>query len=163
MRDPTFNYSTTHTFLYDGYDITEVLTRSNNPNYSKTYKYVFKGEFIEIEGGGSISIDNELREVGVIYDNNGNVTISQGKIFEYDHENGVFKYVNMPSWFLSMRFGFVGRNIYNNCSYEKEDGIQHEYVMEYNSDNYPTYILKRGIDLIGGSFVRYNIGYVDSN
>lgn len=155
-----YGETTVSLFSYEGDNIT--ITKNN-----VVWNYLRKGSVIEVTNNGTpqihtIEIDNKLRSTSYSYAAQGNIEHDGEKSLNYDKENGVFRHVNMPMWYLTHVLGSnLGRhNLYNNCIEALKDGSGYGYSMEYNEYDYPIEIQQFPIELIGGGTESYTIEYI---
>lgn len=140
------------------------ITRFDDPDYDKTITYKHENSQIMVGEKVYAEIDDEFREVGPVYDCNGNSVKDQEYNRKYDQENGVFRYVNMPPWYLA-KFNFLKNNIFNNCIEEEKSKSIYRYRMIYNSENYPIKIFKQNMEFLLGDTgqMNYFIDYITVN
>lgn len=191
--DPSSTYSTVYTFTYDsqnritayemvledcsgdrtvfintlsyvGDDIIENRVRVEPySNYTVTYQR--KGSQIQVEDREPILIDNKLRLAGPHYDGHGNAIRHFSFRCQYDQENGIFRHVNMPPWYITYSLtGMVRYCIYNNCVKEVADNVGYYYDIDYNADDYPASVASGRIgSTTGEEIVDYKIEYIEAN
>lgn len=171
-------------FTYEGSVITTTASHDESKPWMSTVRsYVLKNEGSQtfVDYHQRIEVDGELRVISApqeffSYDGKGNLAnITQGEDeqqqticeFTYDDKNGIFRYVNMPPWFMVTRaaLGDTGcLNMANNCLKAKENGVVvYEYENTYNSDNYPVKILRKPIGIDENESFSYRIEYVSAH
>lgn len=168
----------TSTFEYGENQITVTKTSSDEAVETKVTVYQIRDGKVYADDADPIAIDNAGRAVryNYVYDAKGNITSydyfgdqERNQTVEYDNANGVFRYVNMPSWFLSayLMVMYGELNLYNNAlnvwptaymGHDYEPRINYE--MTYNSDDYPTQITLSPVNIIGGGYSSWEIEYV---
>lgn len=139
--------------------IDQNLRALNYRSYNNTTNY----EFAYDAAGNATSITTKLIEAQTTHV----YTLKPGQ------SNGVFRNVKTPAWYITTQMGtgstldaFFGlgeiayQHLTNNCieSIEVDGNIVYEYNYTYNSDNYPTQII-RNPNFTGGEYVRYEIEY----
>lgn len=168
----------TSTFEYgvNKITVTKVTYLEFDPNYvptTKVTRYEINGRKVYINGANPIDIDDKGRALvnNYKYDANGNITSydyfgQSNRTVDYEKANGVFRYVNMPSWYLTTQFNVMNGelNLHNNALvswYTDEVGkVGFGYDMTYNTDDYPTKVTTHPIEMIGNGYSDWSIEYI---
>ena len=177
---------------YENDDInTEELLQSD-PEYKVVKVYRRDGMQVLINGKEDIGIDNNLQAVHVeqdmygpcnfTYDDNGNAISytyhawsderTRTVNFTYNNDNGIFRNVKVPSWFLTTQlYNFVVseenkityQSLYNNCATSSENGYD-LYKYEYTySEDYPIKINEIPVGVVSNSSMSFEVEYIDAN
>lgn len=170
----------TSTFEYAENSI--IVTQTSSLPFDESYQstpeittYTIGASEVLVNGENPIPVDDRGRslENDYKYDQNGNLTSFEGYNkrtykLEYDKNNGIYRYVNMPSWYLTLPYILPKTNhsLFNNCLTEliDSDYVAGEgYVIQYNMDDYPVNIKSRAIEIVGSGNAIWKVEYVEAS
>lgn len=128
-------------FYYDG---TSIHTKNSITEINNKNRVVAHRVFDE-------SGSNEISSIKYKYDFAGNLSeflFSDGEVvysylytYEYDDNNGIFKDVNIPQWFLitqlDEKLNFAGNSVQETFIATDKDPVTTTRTYTYNSDGYP--------------------------
>ena len=180
--------------FYENDNIKTEETHPDNPQSKIIKTYRHDGMKILVDGEVLINVDNNLQATHIeqgeygpfyfTYDENGNAMSytyhawnderTQTVNFTYNEDNGIFRNVNTPSWFLTTQIikyissennKIIYQSLYNNCATTADENghIFYKYEYTYNSDGYPTKVEEVPVGVMSNSSLWFEIEHIEAN